>query len=112
LAGIGLYGTVNGAVLRQRRDIGIRMALGARRLHLVQRVVGRIGAAATVGCLAGLIAGIAAARFVQNLLFGVTSTDLLMMLLPAAALAIASALAAVPPVVRAMRTNLVAALRE
>jgi ABC-type antimicrobial peptide transport system permease subunit len=112
LAGIGLYGTVNGAVLRQRREIGIRLALGASRVHIVRRVVGRVGAAATTGCLAGLAVGIAAGRLVQTLLFGVTSTDPPAMIFPAIALGAAAVIAAMPPVVRAMRTNLVGALKE
>jgi hypothetical protein len=112
LAGIGLSGVVNGAVLRQRREIGIRLALGAPRPQIIRRVVARIGVAALVGCGVGLAIGIALGSLAADLLFAVRSTDAWTMLIPTLVLALAATLAALPPVVRAVRTNLVGALKE
>jgi predicted permease len=112
LAGVGLYGVVNAAVVRQRREIGIRMALGARRPHIISRVLVRFALAAGAGAVAGLLAGLAVSRSVQSLLFDIKATDPAILLVPGATLAIAAILAALPPVVRAVRTNPVRVLKE
>ena len=111
LAGIGLYGVLNYAVVRQRREIGIRMALGARASHVVTRVTLRMLVVVGVGSIVGLVAGVAFGRVVGALLFQVTPTDLASMITPLIALTIAATLAALPPAIRAVRIDPVKTLR-
>ena len=76
LAAVGLYGTLSYATSRRRREIGIRMALGARR-HEVQRMV--LGAAlrlAVIGAVVGIAVALYAGHVVASLLYGVAPRDL------------------------------------
>ena len=111
LASIGLYGVLNSAVVRQRREIGIRMALGARASHVVRGVTSHLFAIAALGALAGLGGGIAFGRVVRTLLFQVTPTDLSAAIMPGLTLAVAALVAALPPAIRAVRTDPAQALR-
>jgi ABC-type antimicrobial peptide transport system permease subunit len=105
LSGIGLYGVMNYSVTQQRKEIGIRMALGARSAQIVRRIaLGMLGVVA-VGALAGLIGGLAAGRFVQTLLFEVKATDAGMVAAPLLLLLSAGVLAALPPSIRATRID-------
>jgi ABC-type antimicrobial peptide transport system permease subunit len=60
LAAVGLYGVLNFAVLQRRREIGIRMALGARAGHVAREVSGDVFLMLLVGSGVGLAAGLAA----------------------------------------------------
>ena len=111
LAAIGLYGVLNHAVIRQRREIGIRMALGARAADVLRRITIPLAAIVGVGCVAGLAGGIAFGRAVDALLFRVKPTDPAAVALPLLALAAAAALAALPPAIRAVRTDPAQTLR-
>jgi ABC-type antimicrobial peptide transport system permease subunit len=75
LAAAGVYGVISYAVSRRTHEIGIRMALGARPSQIVRAILasGMILAAAGAGI--GLIATLAAARWLEALLFGVSSRD-------------------------------------
>ena len=77
LAAIGLYGVLNYDVTRERRNIGIRMTLGARPGHVAGLVTGRLIAPVCLGAIAGLACGLALSRFVQVLLFEVEPTSVL-----------------------------------
>jgi len=111
LAGIGLYGVLHHAVTLQQRQIGIRMALGARAAQVVREVTaGTLGVVA-VGALAGLAGGLAFGRVIERLLFGVGATDALAVAIPLLVLAGASVLAALPPAVRAARLDPALTLR-
>ena len=112
LSAIGLYGMLSHAVLRRRREIGIRMALGASAarvaIRLTTGIVSLVGAGAAIGIGAGLVfAGV-----MQTLLFGVTPTDATALLIPLAALACATVAAALPPVLRAVRIDPAETLRS
>jgi hypothetical protein len=72
---IGIYGLMAYAVVRQTREIGIRMALGARRGEVLALVLWQSGKLTVVGTLVGLGAVIAATRYLQGLLFGLTPLD-------------------------------------
>ena len=112
LAGVGLYGVLNFAVIRQRREFGLRMALGARALDIVERVALRTLGIVCAGTLVGLSAGIGAARIIDSLLFEVKPTDAARLILPVLALAAVAALAALPPAIRAARIDPARTLRS
>jgi putative ABC transport system permease protein len=74
---IGIYGVVAFVVGRRRHEIGIRMALGARRRDVLRLVLHQGMKPVMFGCIAGFIGSLAAARFIANQLYGVTSSDAL-----------------------------------
>jgi predicted permease len=112
LAGIGLYGVLNYAVIQRRREIGVRMALGARAVHVVRRVGAEMLTPVGVGLIVGLAGGLAFGRLVQSILFEVKATDAMSVATPLLTLAVAAALAAVPPAVRAVRIDPAQTLRS
>jgi len=75
LAAVGIYGLLNYAVSRRRRELGIRMALGAPARTVRSMVVRDGGRLALAGIACGSVGAIAATRFLRSLLFGVTATD-------------------------------------
>jgi putative ABC transport system permease protein len=76
LAGIGLYGVVSYSVTERRRDIGIRLALGARPGHVLRLIVMQGLLLAAAGIVIGLSASAAMSRMLTELLFGITPMDL------------------------------------
>jgi predicted permease len=111
LAGIGLYGVLNYSVLQRRRELGIRLALGARAADVARRVTADVLAMLALGAAAGLIAGTASQRYLETLLYQVKATDPSMLALPALIILAAALLAALPPVIQAIRIDPVAMLR-
>ena len=105
LAGIGLYGVLSYSVQQRRREIGIRIAIGSRRSGIVRLVTADMLASIVIGSCAGLALGLGCARYVESLFYHVKATDAGMLSLPAAAILITAALAALPAVLRAVRTN-------
>jgi predicted permease len=105
LAVIGLYGVLNYAVTRERREIGLRMALGARPGHVVTLITTRLLGMVGLGALVGVAGGLAFGRVVRTLLFQVEATDPAALALPLVALALAALLAVLPPAVRAVRID-------
>jgi predicted permease len=112
LAAIGLYGLFNYSVIQQRREIGVRMALGARTLHVVRRVTAQTLGLVCIGCAGGIAAGLACEAFLSILLFDVKATDLSMLAAPILILAAAAFLAALPPAIRAARIDPAETLRS
>ena len=111
LAAVGLYGVLSYSVVQRTREIGIRVALGARRLGVVRTVVAEAGRTALVGAGFGLAGGLYLSRFVESLLFEVTPLDFWSMALPLGTLLLAALLAAALPALRAARVDPVVALR-
>jgi putative ABC transport system permease protein len=111
LALIGMYGVLTYTVVQRTREIGIRMALGARQGSVVRSVLGDVGWTTGVGLIAGLACGLALARFVRALLFEVTPFDVMSITLPIAMLLVAAVIAAIPPARRAVRIDPIEALR-
>jgi predicted permease len=105
LAVVGLYGVLNYAVTRERREIGLRMALGARPSHVVTLLTTRLTGMVILGALAGVGSGITLSRFVKTLLFQIAPTDPATLAEPLIILAAASVLAVLPPAIRAVRTD-------
>ncbi|MBM3735170.1 MAG: FtsX-like permease family protein [Acidobacteria bacterium] len=103
LAAVGLYGVLEYAVVRQRREIGIRMALGAQAADVAGRVSAEVAAMLAFGSLAGFGLSLLSGRFASSLVHGAGAGDPLMLGIPAMAIVVASALAAVPPLLRALR---------
>lgn len=112
LAAVGLYGVLNYAVLQRRREIGIRMALGARAAHVAREVSSDVFVMLVLGSAVGLGAGLASERFVETLLYEVKGTDLRVLATPLLTLFGAALLAALPPVIMATRTDPATALRS
>jgi predicted permease len=111
LAGVGLYGVLDYSVLQQRREIGIRIAIGARATHIARRVTGGVFAMVLLGAITGLATGMAAVPYVEALLYQVQPTDPYMLALPSFIILAATLLASIPAVVRAVQIDPVSMLR-
>jgi predicted permease len=111
LAAVGLYGVLSYAAVRRTKEIGIRVALGARQPRVVRLVISDMVLAMAMGLVAGMAGGLALARYVATLLFEVKPADFWSLALPLACLLLAFALAAVPPAVRVARVVPMVALR-
>jgi putative ABC transport system permease protein len=105
LAAIGLYGVLNYSVLQREREIGIRIAVGARIGSIARLVTTQIFVTVFIGAATGIVLGMASVRYVQTLLFGVRGTAPSMLIAPALVLLAAALLAAVPAVLRAARID-------
>src|SRR6202030_2136466 len=75
LASVGIYGTVSYAVTRRTREVGIRMALGARKSDVLRLIVLESGRPVMLGLIAGVVAAAGASRPLQFLLFGLGGLD-------------------------------------
>lgn len=112
LAATGLYGVLNYTVTRRQREIGIRIALGARSSHVLSRVTADITTMIGLGSAIGLAAGLMSARFIETLLFEVKATDVGMIALPVIALASVAFFASLPPAIRSARIDPAQTLRS
>jgi predicted lysophospholipase L1 biosynthesis ABC-type transport system permease subunit len=111
LAGIGLYGVMHYSVLQRRREIGIRIAVGAQAGGIARLVTMDVFAMVIVGAVAGLALGMASVRYVQSLFYQVRATDLQMLAVPALAILAGALLAALRPVIQAVRIDPASMLR-
>jgi predicted permease len=111
LAGVGLYGVLDYSVLQRRREIGIRIAIGAQAGDIAWRVTLEVFAMVLVGGLVGLALGLASNRYIGALLYQVKATDLGVLVVPAVVMIAAAVVAAIPPVIRAVRIDPVTMLR-
>lgn len=112
LAALGLYGVTAHAVMSRRREIGVRVALGARPSAVMRLVFRRVAALAGLGILVGGIAAFWAVRFLRTLLFGVPPRDTQTFLAAAVVLGAVAAAAGFLPARRAARIDPAAVLRE
>ena len=112
LAAVGLYSVMSYAVSQRTQEMGIRMALGAQRSHLLGLVL-REGLRLTIpGLFAGGVIAVAATRVIGGMLTGVSAADPLTFASAAAFLTLVAALASYLPALRAMRVEPVVALRN
>ncbi|MFZ0634946.1 MAG: FtsX-like permease family protein, partial [Candidatus Acidiferrales bacterium] len=111
LAAIGLYGVTAYTVAQRTNEIGIRMALGADRVNVVQLILRGAFKRVLVGLLLGLPLAVGAGRLISAQLYGVSSWDPLALTVAAGALAICSFFAAVIPAIRAASISPMSALR-
>ena len=112
LAVVGLYGVVAFVVARRTREIGIRVALGAKQGRVIALVLREMVPAVLAGIAAGVIGGLVCGRYIESQLFGVKAADPPVFGVSAAALLAASLAAAFIPAWRASRIDPVDALRS
>jgi predicted permease len=111
IAAVGVYGLVAYIVARQKREIGIRIALGARPGQVVRLVTSRIVVAVAGGVGVGLIAAALASRALERFLYGVTPTDGLAFVAAAGAMILAALAACALPAHRALKMDPALAMR-
>ena len=111
LAAIGLFGLMSYNVARRTNEIGIRMALGARRGDVLRLVMRESMVLVAVGVVFGVAAALSASRLVTTLLFGLAPTDAVTLASAVAVMGIVSALAGLVPARRAARVDPMVALR-
>jgi len=112
LAAAGIYGVVSHGVLRRTRELGVRMALGARPGSVAWLVVGSSLRSLLAGALAGLAVAWVLAGGIQSLLYGVDGHDFVSFALPPVVLAGVAILASLLPMFRAARIDPARSLRE
>ncbi len=108
---VGIYGVISYSVSQRRREIGIRLALGAPSEGLLRMFVGHALALAVIGVASGVIAALALTRLLSSLLFNVSAVDPFTYAVVSAGLLIAASLASYLPARRATRVDPVEALR-
>jgi predicted permease len=111
LAGIGLYGVLDYTVLQRRREIGIRMAVGAQAGDIARRVTAEVFRVVLAGAAAGFGLGMLSVRYIATLLYRVRPTDPAMLAIPSAIILGTALIAALPAVIHAVRIDPVAMLR-
>jgi predicted permease len=112
LACVGLYGMVSYTVSSRTREIGVRMALGADRLHVLGMVTRQVALTAAGGLAIGLPAAWAVGRFAESMLYGVKAHDAASFAGAAVIVIAVAGLAASGPARRAMRVDPGSALRH
>jgi hypothetical protein len=111
LALLGIYGVMTYVVARRTREIGIRMAIGARRADVLGMILGRSLALTTGGALTGLAVALVVVRFVRSQLFGVDASDPLTMAAVLGVMTLVATAAAYVPARRAAAVDPTVALR-
>jgi putative ABC transport system permease protein len=112
LAGVGLFGVLDYSVLQRRREIGIRLAIGAPVKNVLMVVTSAIAKSVLLGSGLGVLLGFAAARWIRSLLYGVEPTDTQTLALAIAVILAGALLAVSGPAIRAIRLDPVQTLRQ
>jgi putative ABC transport system permease protein len=112
LASIGLYGTLSYLVQLRRREVALRIALGALRVDVVRQFVDQGLRIVSWGCFVGLALAAAFARMLSSMLFGVSATDVVTLGAVVLIVLAVSFLASLAPAIRAARFEPMQALRE
>jgi predicted permease len=112
LAAIGLYGVVSHVASSRTREIGVRMALGARSADVLALFLRQGGKLAAAGMVLGFLLTLAASGAIASFLYGVSATDPSTLLIIATAVLLIAMLATVLPALRASRVDPVASLRR
>jgi putative ABC transport system permease protein len=111
LSAVGLYGLMSYAVGQRRREIGVRIALGATRGHITRLVLGNGMLLTAIGIAIGLAISFGLTRVMQSLLFGLTATDAVTFIGVSAVLAVVALLASYLPARKAARVDPLVALQ-
>ena len=111
IAALGLYSAISYSVTRRRHEFGVRRALGAQIVDVVQLVLGQGVRAAAVGIVLGLIAALGSARFVRDLLFETSPRNPVVLAAVAATMLVVAIAATLIPAWRASRVDPATVLR-
>jgi predicted lysophospholipase L1 biosynthesis ABC-type transport system permease subunit len=111
LAGVGLYGVLHYSVQQRRREIAIRMTIGAQVPNIVRLVTIPLFVAVAVGALSGIVAGVFTSRYLTEIFYQVKPTDASMIVRPAVVIVVAACIAALPATLRALHTDPASTLR-
>jgi putative ABC transport system permease protein len=111
LAAVGIYGVISYAANLRTREVGIRMALGAKRRDVLRMILGQGLSLVAIGLVAGFVASLALTRFLATLLYEVRTTDALTSVLVALMLAAVALFATYLPAHRASKVDPMVALR-
>jgi predicted permease len=111
LSGLGIYGLIAYFAGQRTREIGVRLALGAQRKHILKLVVSQGITIVVIGIALGIASAFATTRLLASFLIGIGPTDALTFALVAASLAIVALLACWIPARRAMKVDPLVALR-
>ncbi len=112
LAGVGLYGVLDYSVIQRRREIGIRIAIGAQPASIAKLITTETLATVLTGALAGLALGLIATKYIATLFYQVKPTDAQILALPTLAILTAALLAALPAIIHAVQIDPVTMLRS
>ena len=111
LAGLGIYGTISYLVNERTHEIGIRLALGAKRSEIMRMILRQGLALAVAGAAVGLVGALIASHLMAGLLFGVSPIDPLTFIGVTFVLTAVALAASYIPAMRAMRVDPLVALR-
>jgi putative ABC transport system permease protein len=111
LAGLGLFGITSHGVTVRTREIGIRMALGARSAQIQRMFVSEGVMLTVIGIVIGLFASLALAKVLASFLFGIGATDGVTFLMAAGLLCVVAVVASFVPARRAASVDPLVALR-
>ena len=112
LAAVGLYGVLSYSVAQRRREIGVRIALGAESKNILQLVIKRGFTVVGVGLMIGLVAALALSHLIAGVLYGISVADPISVGLSVTVLCLAALIACLLPALRAIRIDPLTALRE
>jgi len=105
LAGVGLYGVLHYSVLQRRREMGIRIAVGAQAGCIARLVTMDVFSMVLLGSAAGVGLGVMSVRLIESLFYQVKATDFQIMATPALAIFAGALLAALRPILHAVRID-------
>jgi putative ABC transport system permease protein len=112
LSAVGLYGVLAYSVSQRRRELGVRIALGAQSSNILKLVVSKGLKLAGIGLAIGVISALLLVRFIESALYNVSANDPLALSLAVVVLGLAALSACLLPALRAVRVNPITALRE
>jgi putative ABC transport system permease protein len=112
LSCLGLYGTLSYAVSLRRREVGLRLALGALRSEIIRQLVGQSLRVVSLACLCGLALAVAFTRVLSGMLYGVSPSDPFTLAGVVAIVLAVGSLAALVPAARASQIEPMRVLRE
>jgi putative ABC transport system permease protein len=112
LAAVGLYGVLSYSVSQKRREIGVRIALGAQSTTILGLIISQGLRIVGIGLVTGLAAALALSGVVAGILYGVSATDPGAIALSILALGLTALIACLLPALRASRIDPITALRD